>query len=92
LTELVKLSVRVRFQVLVVAGVKVAASCSVVEVCRCFRGTFCFHLQDLLIALVMGALNTSETSVNFYQATWHNNPEDGCLQQKGMYSLINLLM
>jgi hypothetical protein len=29
-----------------------------------------------LIALMMEAASTSETTVNFYQTTWHNNPED----------------
>jgi hypothetical protein len=28
------------------------------------------------IALMMKAVNTSETSVNFYRTTWHNNRED----------------
>jgi hypothetical protein len=28
------------------------------------------------IALMMDAASTSETSVNFYQTTWRNNPED----------------
>jgi hypothetical protein len=27
----------------------------------------------------MGAASTSETLVNFYQTTWHNNPEDSHL-------------
>jgi hypothetical protein len=29
-----------------------------------------------LVALIMEAVGTSETSVNFYQTTWHNIPED----------------
>jgi hypothetical protein len=32
-----------------------------------------------IIALVMEAANTSETSVNFYQTTQHNNPKDSHL-------------
>jgi hypothetical protein len=28
---------------------------------------------------MMVAEDTSETSVNFYQTTWHNNPEDNHL-------------
>jgi hypothetical protein len=28
----------------------------------------------------MEAASTSETSVNFYQTTWRNNPEDSHLQ------------
>jgi hypothetical protein len=29
-----------------------------------------------MMALIMEAASTSETSVNFYQTTWLNNPED----------------
>jgi hypothetical protein len=28
------------------------------------------------IALMMETASTSETSVNYYQTTWHNHPED----------------
>jgi hypothetical protein len=31
--------------------------------------------------LMMGVASTTETSVNFYQTTWCNNPEDSRLQQ-----------
>jgi hypothetical protein len=30
----------------------------------------------VVIALMMEAASISETSVNFYQTTWRNNPED----------------
>jgi hypothetical protein len=30
----------------------------------------------IIITLMMEAASTSETSVNFYQTTWCNNPED----------------
>jgi hypothetical protein len=43
--------------------------CSTVKSGRC-----------LLIALIMEAAKTSETSVNFYRATWLYNPEDGHLR------------
>jgi hypothetical protein len=33
-----------------------------------------------IITLMMEAASTSETSVNFYQTTRHNNPEDSHLQ------------
>jgi hypothetical protein len=33
-------------------------------------------MYTLLIALMMAAASTSETSVNFYQATRRNNPEN----------------
>jgi hypothetical protein len=35
-----------------------------------------------IIALMMAAANTSETSVNFYQTTWHNNSEDSHLHTR----------
>jgi hypothetical protein len=37
------------------------------------------------IALMMEAANTSETSVNFYQATRRNNPEDSHLQRLNFF-------
>jgi hypothetical protein len=60
-----------RFEVFTVANMKmtafwVVAPCSLVEV--------------LLITLMMEAVSTSETSVNFYQTTWCNNLEDSHLQ------------
>jgi hypothetical protein len=30
----------------------------------------------IIRALMMEAARTSETSVNFYQSTWRNNPEE----------------
>jgi hypothetical protein len=36
-----------------------------------------------MITLMMEAASTSETSVNFYQITWRNNPEDSHLQKLG---------
>jgi hypothetical protein len=43
------------------------APCSLEEVYRRFRGTCYLYHQG------------AETSVNFYQTTWHNNPEDSHL-------------
>jgi hypothetical protein len=48
----------------------------------------CFHAKGfpceakarLIIALTMEAASTSETSVNFYQTTRRNNPEDNHLK------------
>jgi hypothetical protein len=37
--------------------------------------------QDI-IALTMEAASTTETSVNLYQTTWRNIPEDGHLQER----------
>jgi hypothetical protein len=53
----------------------VVAPCSVVEVYRRFRDSCC-----KAIALMMEAVSTSETSVNFYHTTRRNSPEDGHLQ------------
>jgi hypothetical protein len=49
----------------------VVAPCSLVEVYRRFRSPCCLHNQSdgILIALMMDAASTSETSVNFYQNT-----------------------
>jgi hypothetical protein len=46
------------------------------EVYRRFRGTCC------LIVLMMEAVSTSETSLNFYQTTRRYNPEDSQVQNK----------
>jgi hypothetical protein len=46
------------------------APCSLVEAYRRFRGAFCLHYQG------DEAVSTSETSVNFYQTTRCNIPED----------------
>jgi hypothetical protein len=35
----------------------------------------------MLFALMMEEASTSETSVNVYHITWHNNPEDSHLQK-----------
>jgi hypothetical protein len=35
--------------------------------------------RGLFTALMMRTASTSETSVNFYQTTWHNHPEDSHL-------------
>jgi hypothetical protein len=43
------------------------APCSLVEVYRRFSA---------IVALMMEAASTSETSVNFYQTARRNNPED----------------
>jgi hypothetical protein len=44
------------------------APCSLVETDRRFRCVYCLHHQ-----------RTSDTTVNFYQATWRNIPEDSHL-------------
>jgi hypothetical protein len=54
------------------------APCSLVEVYRCFRGT-CY-----LIALMLEAPSTSETSVNFYQITPRYKQEDNHLHVQSL--------
>jgi hypothetical protein len=49
------------------------APCGLVEVDRHFRGAYCLHHQ---VALMVEAVSTSETSVNFYETTRRNIPED----------------
>jgi hypothetical protein len=39
-------------------------------------------LRRVVIALMMEAASTSETSVNFYQTTLRNNPEDNHLDSE----------
>jgi hypothetical protein len=85
----VKIQTEVGFEVLMVMSMKIAvfwvvAPYSLVEVYQRFRGTCCLHHQAL-IALMMEAASTSETSVNFYKTTWHYNPEDSHLQTEITY-------
>jgi hypothetical protein len=54
----------------------VVAPCSLVEVYLRFSGAC------LLIAPMLEVLSTSETTVNFYQSTRHNNPEDNHLHTR----------
>jgi hypothetical protein len=51
-----------------------AAPCSLVEIDRSLRRT--------LIALMMEAVSTSETSVNFYKTTQRKIPEDSHLHTR----------
>jgi hypothetical protein len=45
------------------------------EVDRRFRGSYC-HQENVFIALMMEAVRTSETSVNFNVTTRRNIPEE----------------
>jgi hypothetical protein len=45
---------------------------------------------EVLIALMMETASTSETSVNFYQTTWRNNPEDSHLHIRHRENLTTL--
>jgi hypothetical protein len=40
--------------------------------------------------MMMEAASTSETSVNFYQTTWRNNPEDSHLHTHHQENLTNI--
>jgi hypothetical protein len=61
----------------------VVAPCSLVEVHRRFRGACYLDHQGsdewIVIALMMEAASACETSVNFYQTKWRNNPGDSHL-------------
>jgi hypothetical protein len=56
------------------------APCSLEEIDRHFRGAYCLHHQGEL--LMMEAVSTSETSVNFYETTLPNIPEDRYLHTR----------
>jgi hypothetical protein len=58
----------VRFQLLTAASVKITVFCLAVSIIRA------------IIALMMEAARTYEKSLNFYQTTWRNIPEDSHLQ------------
>jgi hypothetical protein len=57
----------------------VFAPCSLVEVYR-------------LIALMMEATSTTETSVNFYQITRRDNPEDSYLKRQVKFSFVYFIL
>jgi hypothetical protein len=69
----------------------IVAPCNLVEVYRRFRDA-CLKAARAMIALMMEAASTSKTSVNFYQATWHNNPEDSHLQEISLYLICRKLL
>jgi hypothetical protein len=64
----------VRFQVLTAARIKMAVSWVVAKYSLIILPTFQWYL------LPPSAASTSETSVNFYQTTRRNNPEDNHLR------------
>jgi hypothetical protein len=45
------------------------------------------EVSEVLIAMVMEAGRISENSVNFYQTTWSNKPEDSHLHTRCCKSL-----
>jgi hypothetical protein len=77
----------------------VVALCSLVDVYRHIRGARCLHHPGSddgaddnasIIALMMEAASTSETSVNFCHTTRCNNPEDSHLD--AITSLLSNLL
>jgi hypothetical protein len=42
---------------------------------------------SIIRALMMEAVSTSEMSVNFYETTWHNIPEDGRLLTASVFKV-----
>jgi hypothetical protein len=70
------------------------ASCSLIEIDQHLRCAYCLHHK--IIALMMETVNTSETSVNFYETTRCNIAEDSHLHThrrempKSHYRLIYL--
>jgi hypothetical protein len=77
----------IRLQVPLVVTMKMAvfwaiAPCRPVWIYQRFRDLYCFHQQSIdeaLIALMVEAIQTSETLVNTYQSTWCYNPGDSHL-------------
>jgi hypothetical protein len=69
----------------------VLAPCSLAEIYRRFRGAW-LPASSGLIALMIEAVNTSETSVNFYQTTRRNNPEDSHLHTQRRENLKSHLL
>jgi hypothetical protein len=66
---------------------------SLVQISRRFRGAGCLHDQDVSIhPLMLEAAGTSETSVNFYQTTRSNNPEDSHLHTRRRENLKSHLV
>jgi hypothetical protein len=68
----------------------VVVPCSLVGIYRCFRGACCLHLQRDESPM-MEAVSSSETSVNSYQTTRRNNPEDSHLQTRRRENLKSRL-
>jgi hypothetical protein len=76
----------VRFHVPTVANMNLTifwnvAPYSIVDIYQCLRGAYCLHHQDdksatRFTAPLMEAVSTSETSVNFYDTTLCDIPED----------------
>jgi hypothetical protein len=67
---------QVKFQVLTAASLKWLSSWMLFRVVRTNFTNISEVLTDVLIALMMEASGTSETSVKLYKTTWCNIPDD----------------
>jgi hypothetical protein len=67
-----------------------AAPCSLVEVFRRFRDAFCLHHQGDDPVMMEAASTSSETSLNSYQTTRRNIPEDSYLHSGPVLSMTQL--
>jgi hypothetical protein len=69
------------------------APCSLVQDDQYFGGTYYLHHQgdeSSPIVLMMEAISTSETTVNFYETTRRNIPKDCTLHHLGVIGRISL--
>jgi hypothetical protein len=64
------------------AAFRAVARCGQARVYQRFKRPYCLHHQDdeRIIALMMEAVQTSETLVNSHQSTRRYNPEDSHLR------------
>jgi hypothetical protein len=71
------------------------AACRLEQIGRSFRSAYCLDHQGptvSIIALMMEAASTSETSINFYQTTWRNISEDSHLHTRRRENLKSYKM
>jgi hypothetical protein len=59
---------------------RVVAQCSLVQIADVSE-VLAASIIRAMFALMMEAVSTSETSVNFYETTWSKIPEDSNLQK-----------
>jgi hypothetical protein len=64
-----------------------AEPCRVAEVYRHFKCAYFFHHKNDNQALMMEAVTTSGTSVNFYKTARRNIPEDSLLRTRSRKNL-----
>jgi hypothetical protein len=90
-------SVRWRYHICVVYRIPkdgcrlIVPPCRLVGFYRPFRGAKCVASIIKAIVLTMEVASTSETSVKFYQTTWHKNAEESHLHSQFRDNLKSLL-